>query len=324
MDLLSNLAAQTLLLLLLLALIIATTRRWFAFAAVILACAVQATPLLLHRAAILPVHTSTTSEPADAVRFLHYNDSCMSDKSDIHALMDGSGADVLSILCPPVKMQFEVIYGHGLEDKYPGKLVRQWSSVPNATSTEVSAGFVVSRWPITPYDCSFLGVQSQQFIAGIVERPLGRFALVALHPRSPRTGARWREGNATIESLVVLSRKLQSEGFPVVVLADLNSTPTGWRSLEACSEGALRRAKPLLALGGTYPDVVPLDIRTGRSSGLPGNWPASIAIDDALVSPGIDVLGWETRARLRSEHRPVIVDLRIPAQPASAPNPGGR
>ena len=148
--------------------------------------------------------------------------------------------------------------------------------------------------------------------------------MVALHPRSPRNVARWREGNATIEALAALSRKLQSEHLPVVVLADRNSTPTGWRSREACSEGILRRAKPLLAFEGTYPDVVPLDIRTGRSTGLPGIWPASIAIDDALLSPGVDVLGWETRPRLQSEHRPVIIDLRIPSEPASASNPSGR
>jgi endonuclease/exonuclease/phosphatase family metal-dependent hydrolase len=325
LDLLANLGAQLLLVLLLLAIVVAALRRRRAFAVALAACALQATPLFLHRAAFLPRPLGPPSDrPASSVRFLHYNDSCLSDKREISILMENSNADVLSILCPPVTMQSDVIYQKGLEDKYPGKLVRRWEPAPDQINTEISAGFVVSRWPITPHDCSFVGPMAGWFIVGVVERPAGRFALVAVHPRSPRSAQRWHEGNAVIGALVTLSRQLQSEGLPVVVLADLNATPTGWRSREACAEGGLRRAKPLFVAEGTYPDVVVLDIRSRRSTGLPGVWPASLAIDDALISPGIDVLGWEVRPRLRSEHRPVIVELGIPAAGASGPNPGGR
>ncbi len=313
-DLLANLGAQLLLLWLVLCILIAIVRRWRALIVVLLACVFQATPLLRFRAAYFPKQTEAlNARRADTIRFLHYNDSSLSDKREVYALMDRSGADVLSILSPPVYMQFDVINGPGLEDIYPGKLIRPWKPAPDKINTEVSPGFVVSRWPLTPYDCAFVGPMSDRFIAGIVERPSGRFALIAVHPRSPRTAQRWHEGNAVVLALVALSRKLQAEGLSVVVLTDLNSTPTGWRSREACAEGNLRRAKPLLTLDGTYPDVVPLDIRTGRTTSIPATWPASIAIDDALVSPGIEVRGWETLPPLHSEHRPVIVELAIPA-----------
>lgn len=322
-DLIANLGAQILILCIAVAIIDAILRRPRALVFALLACAIQLTPLVQHRAAFLP-RAPGPDAPPGAVRFLHYNDSCLSDKKDIYALMERSGADVLSILCPPVPMQFDVIYGHGLEEKYPGKLFREWKPAPDQVSTEISAGFVVSRWPLTRVDCTFVGPMADRFIAGVAERPQGRFAIVAVHPRSPRTQQRWNEGNAAVEALVTLCAKLRGDGLAVVVLADLNATPTGWRSRLACDRGWLRRAKPLFIPDGTYPDVVPWNIRTKQSSGVGALWPASIAIDDALVGPGIEVAGWATLARLQSEHRPVIVDLQIPSRGTSVANPGDR
>jgi endonuclease/exonuclease/phosphatase family metal-dependent hydrolase len=188
-------------------------------------------------------------------------------------------------------------------------------------STEISPGFVVSRWKLTPIDCAFLGKMSDRFMAAVVERPEGRFAIVAVHPRSPRSELRWLEGNETVRALIALSRKLQQDRLPVVVLTDLNSSPTGWRSRAACESGLLRRGKPIFYPDGTYPDVVPINIRTGQTTSIGAIWPLSIAIDDALISAEIDVAAWSALDRLKSEHRPVIIDLRIPPPPASAANP---
>jgi endonuclease/exonuclease/phosphatase family metal-dependent hydrolase len=324
-DLAANLGAQMFLACLALALIIAATRRPLPFGVAILACILHAVPIVGHRAAFFP-HTIDDARVRgkDEVRFLHYNDSCISDKKDVYALMDRSGADVLSILCPPVPMQFDVIYSHGLEDKYPGKLVREWKQSLDGFNTDVTAAFLVSRWPVARFDCSFVGPMSSRFIAGIVERPAGRFAVVAVHPRSPRWQERWEEGNDVAIALIAVSLKLESEGLPVVVLSDLNSTPSGWRSRHICAETDLRRAKPLFVCDGTYPDVVPWNLRARSSTNIPARWPLSIAIDDALISPDIEVTGWRVEARLKSEHRPVTVELRIPAPQTSGMNPGGR
>jgi hypothetical protein len=324
-DLVANLGAQMFLVCFGVAMATLILRRWRALAVALLACALHAAPILNHRAAILPRPINDAqARPADVVRFLHYNDSTCSEKADVYALIDRSGADVVSLLCPPVQMQFDVIYGRGLESKYPGKLTREWKPSKDGFNTEVTAAFVVAKWEITPVDCAFVGPMAPRFITGIVERPAGRFALIAVHPRSPRWRERWEEGNEVVTALVALVDHLHSSGFPVVVLTDLNSTPSGWRSRFVCGEANLCRAKPVLVPDGTYPDVVPWDLRRKQSTSIPARWPLSIAIDDALISPEINVTGWRVGARLRSEHRPVTIELRIPPPETSGTNPGGR
>ncbi len=324
-DLAANLGAQMFLLCLAFAVLIAAARRPAPLAVATIACVLHAVPIVGHRAAFLPrpIDSARVRTP-DEVRFLHYNDSTCSDKQQVYDLIDRSGADVISLLCPPVQMQFDVIYKDGLEDKYPGKLVREWKPAKNSVDTEVTAAFVVARWPISRVDCSFVGPMSSRFIAGIVERPAGRFGLIAVHPRSPRWRERWEEGNEVASALIAVALSLESQGLPVVVLSDLNSTPSGWRSRHICAEADLRRAKPLFYPDGTYPDVVPWNLRYKQYTSISARWPLSIAIDDALVSSDIQVTGWRVEARLRSEHRPVTVELRIPAPRTSGTNPADR
>lgn len=326
LDLLANLGAQILIVCLAAAAIAAVLRRRRAVVFALLACAIQATPLVRHRAAFLPVAPRARADPG-VVRLLHYNDSGLSPKEDVYALLERSGADVASVLVPPVPMQFDVIYGKGLEDRYAGKMVREWRAAADAVSTEVSPGFVVSRWPMERVDCSAAGRMADRLMCAVVRRPEGRFAVIAVHPRSPRNQMRWEEGNQVTLATAAVVRTLRAQGLPVVVLADLNASPTGWRSRALCEGAGLRRAKPLLDAAGTYPDVVPMNIRTGQTTTVAAMWPLSIAIDDALVSHGVEVVGWGAWERLRSEHRPVIVDVRIPAEGAagtSAANPTDR
>lgn len=317
-DLIANLGAQVLLLCVGVGLVVLMFRQWRALIIVGVACMVQLWPLASHRAAFFPREAS--ADAFDAVRFLHYNDSCLSDKRLVYDLMERSGADVLSILCPPVSMQAEVNYGPGLEDRYTGKLTRQWGPAPDQFQTGITACILVSRWPIEKFDTSMAGPLSEQFIAGIVKRPGGPFAVVCLHPRSPRTPERWREGNALVEAAIGVVGALRSQGLPVVILTDLNATATGLRSRRLCGDADLRHAKPLLEPAGTFPKVVPLNIRTNVKSDLIAHWPMTLAIDDALVSPEIGVLGWRVGRHLASEHRPVLVDLRIPGASASGAN----
>jgi len=327
-DLVANLGAQMLFGALMVAAIVAIARRWKPLVVVLVACGMQLIPLVRHRAAYWPrsVDDSRVRGP-DEVRFLHYNDSSQSDKADVYALMEREHADVASILCPPVRMQFDVVYGPGLEDAYPGKLTRPWEPAPDGTGTLVTAAFVVSRWHMTRYDCAFVGPLANRFIAAVVERPpapTGRFGLIAVHPRSPRWETRWSEGNSVVEALIAIVGHMRAEGLPVVVLTDLNSTPTGWRSRLVCDLTGLSRAKPLLTLDGTYPDVLPFGLLPRQKTRIPARWPLNIAIDDALVSPGIEVTGWRVGERLLSEHRPVTIELRIPSAAALRANPTDR
>lgn len=326
-DLAANLNAQVLILAIAMGAIVAALRRWRALIVVGVSCVLLAWPLVTHRAAYLPRAVALDAPPVQGVvRFLHYNDSSLSDKEDVYALMERSGADVLSILCPPVKMQFDVIYGHGLEDRYAGKILRPWRASPDGYATEITAAFMVSRWPIEPFDVSAAGPYSDRLIAGVVRRPEGALGVIAVHPRSPRTASRWQEGNRVIEATVAAALRMRAAGLPVVVLSDLNSTPSGWRSRALCSGAGLARAKPLLQATGTFPDVVRAGLSVYAPRAFAARWPASIAIDDAVVSDGIRVVGWSTLPRLKSEHLPIFIELQLPesAPWTSEANSGGR
>lgn len=320
-DIIANLGTQVLLLSLAVGVVLLACRQWRALVILAVAVCVQLWPLVSNRAAYWPreVCAAAPSDP-DVVRFLHYNDSCLSDKRLVYDLMERSGADVLSILCPPVSMQADVNYGRGLEDRYAGKLTRQWGPSQDQYQTSITACVLVSRWPIERFDTSMAGPLGEQFIAGIVRRPEGPFAVVCIHPRSPRTPERWREGNLLVEAAIGVVNAIRATGVPVVVLTDLNSTPTGLRSRWLCDEADLRRAKPLFDPTGTFPRVVPLNIRSNEKSTITATWPMALAIDDALVSPEIGVVGWTVGSHLASEHRPVRMDLRIPRTAALGAN----
>lgn len=337
LDLVANAGAQVAILTAAAALAVAILRRRGALAVTALALGLHAAALGGGRAAWWPRPAALRGEAVEpgVVRLLHYNDSTRSDEPDVEALMEACDADVVSILCPPVMMQTRVIVGDGLEDRYPGKLRRYWKPSADGVMTEVTAGFVVSRWPVRELDVSGAGAWADRFIAGVVERPGAPFVIVAVHPRSPRTRLRWIEGNVVVEALAGIVNDGRAAGLPVVVLADLNATPTGWRSKWLLGAAGLRRAKPLLDPAATYPFQVSLDVpvdRTpvstpGRPDGWRARWPAALAIDDALITPEIGVAGWTALGpQGRSDHRPVRVDLRIPppAGRTGATNPPDR
>gem|GEM_PF-1321287 len=320
LDLAANLTAQWLVLSAMGTLLWLVTRQRRLAVVGLVACASCVVALGLGRAAYWPrsrLIGHGPDAPADLVRLLHYNASAFGDGPSIEAYMRLTEADVLSIVCPPTAQQTRVVYGHHLEDEYPGKLTRRWRPGPTIDYTDITAGFMVSRWPLRAIDTSWLGDVSNYLIAGIVERPRvngkgGEFAVIAFHPRSPRTSERWMFGNGVVESVGVLTNRLREQGLAVVVLSDLNATPTGYRSQRLFREANLRRAKPLFVLIGTYPNEVPVGMSAKTAPSFPAVWPASIAIDDALVTPGVKVVGWTVGPRMASGHLPIIVELDIP------------
>ncbi len=327
LDLIANLNAQWLTAAMVFLVLWLLTRRRRHAAIAGLACALLGASLLIGRAAVLPRPIDANAPPASgAVRFFHYNASTLGEGDAIESLMDRSHADVFSILCPPVRYQRDVIYGDRLADRFPGKLVREWRPDANGSDTDVTAAALVSRWPMHPVDTSRVGQAAAYLIAARVERPApeGPFAVIAVHPRSPRNADRWATGNLVVEAVGHVARRLQDEGLAVVVIADLNSTPSGYRSRLLNRLAGLRRAKPLLSLATTYP--LPLGPRDDSQSGpRRRSWgPLGIAIDDALISPGVAVVGWSTLPKLESEHSPIVVDLRIPGGGAPVGSAPGR
>lgn len=211
-----------------------------------------------------------------------------------------------------------------------------WSRrTPESPQVLLGEGVLISRWALeamepvrdTPYAASLLAAVVRPELDQGYQRPA--FAVILLHPPSPRSVERWLAGNEVVEAAVEMASAARQAGLPVILLADLNSTPTGWRSRRLAQAG-FRRAKPLLMPLGTWPTHAALNT---AGSGLPdrsppgastsafqpdpddrvlvGRWPLAIAIDDAWVSEEWRVAGWSRGPSRGSDHWSVVVDVRL-------------
>lgn len=228
------------------------------------------------------------------VRILLYN--ALADnpnEAGVRSVIFDAGADLVGLLEAPQWLIDELREGGDWRERYPHYFV----------SDRAGAGFkvVLSRWPQHAADGRF-GSQ-RAAVDGmrrpLIDRPEGVFAFTLFHPRSPRTPTRWREGNAHVRTLIAAHREtIAPLGVAHVAAADVNATPTGWRS-RAIADAGLRRTKPLLAPTGTIPAGVP--------------WPLSIAIDGVVASDGVLVRSWDAIDGAGSDHKAVLVDLWVPA-----------
>ena len=213
-----------------------------------------------------------------------------SGSEDVIEFLDRAQADVVAITEAPRELLDRLRTDPGLLIAYPFRDLPPW----DPTHTRV----LLSRWPVEVLiDRPVLepGDPRRALRLVRVHHPDGPFVALTLQPRSPRTPARWREGNAQLGVAIGAVRDL-APTEPLVVLADLNSTPTGARSRRLCRELGLARAKPPLTSAGTYPAALP--------------WPLSIAIDDVWVSSHRRIGSWSAVPGLGSDHRAVEVTLQ--------------
>lgn len=281
---------------------IARRRRGLA-AVALLAAGVHLWILGTGRGALMPLRLVPRATAVEGtVRLLHHNSSSKAMTADVFAMIASADADLVSITEPNVDLQREVIYGEALEQEYPHRIKRHFRELPGG---DRGAGFVLSRFPLAPFavEPDAQGEHVEEIIAAVVEAP-SRFGLIAVHPRSPRTRARWADGHEVTRAVAGIARRMREQGLGVVVLADLNSTPSGWRSRELYFEAGLRRAKPLLEFRGTYPT----EIGVGQFA-FAARWPLAIAIDDAFLAGPMELRGWGVLDHVGSDHWPVVVDV---------------
>jgi len=206
-------------------------------------------------------------------------------------LLHSTDADVVAMNEAPASLLEVIKTDSYLAQRYPFREQPPWKM----TNTRL----ILSRYPLDPLiDRSHLVPHDLRrgFRFVRVHHPLGSFVLMQLHPKSPRTPDRWRKGNALVQSAVAQIRLLGTD-LPIVVLADLNSTPTGSRSRYLSAQLGLARCKPMLHWQGTYPAFLPGFVE--------------LAIDDAWVSSDWRVVSWKALGSFGSDHRAVEIGLTL-------------
>lgn len=149
-------------------------------------------------------------------------------------------------------------------------------------------------WVLSKFELVDLDVQRRNEIAFLhLKYKVAGEALevVALHPMPPIGGAAWQTRNTILESAAVYAA---GEGNRIA-LGDFNCSPWSPHFRSFLNESGLR------------------DSALGR--GVKGTWHPrllfGIPIDHVLVSPEIEVVDREVGDDVGSDHRPVVVTLRM-------------
>ncbi len=239
------------------------------------------------------------------VRVLQINAFAQNTRAmDAFETIKRSGADVIAIYEAPHAMLDAMRRDEAFHEEY------RFFDLPALAGT----GFpvLVSRWPMERIATGPDPRRPEEGEHGRswrVDREGGSFIASMLHPFSPRTDERWEAGNRVVRRAIEAKRAFYDPtGLPLVFVGDLNSTPSGWRVRRLVSEGRLRIAKPWWKVTGTWPARNPA-------------W-ARIAIDDALVSPGVRVASWRVLEAGGSDHAPVLMELAIPNVTGQSAQPG--
>lgn len=303
-DLVANLTAQCALGAAALGLWWLVRRRWARMGVALAALALALAGVI---AAPRAKRAEAPADGARVIRVLTMNAYAWSrDPSGLLALLESTNADVVTIFEPPMEMLQGMRTSELLKSKFPHRHLPEHA--------EAGSRVMLSRWPaerlrkreLEPEEAPAASEWRSHGRSWRIEAP-SPFVLSMIHPESPRTRVRWAQGNEDIAMIGdAVERMLAPLGLPIVVAGDFNSTPTGWRSREMTRLTGLRRAKAWWTPAGTWPAW--------------SAWPARVAIDDVMVSPGVSVIDWRPQSQppegkrgvRNSDHVPVMVELLLP------------
>ncbi len=239
---------------------------------------------------------SPPESESSVVRVMIFNAHASEDEAAVRSLLLDSGADVVGLLEGPVWLMEEFKAGGVWRERFG----HYWVSA----KADVGFKVVLTKWPqmdvVTGERGAWLTAAGgmRQMILDRPDDRGGPFAFTLIHPHSPRSAARWAEGNEHLTGFIERTRAhIGPRNLPHLAAGDLNATPTGSRSLRLWHELGLRRAKPVLRPTGTWP-----------ASSV---WPAQLAIDDVLVPRGARVVSWEAVGGTGSDHKAVVVDVDV-------------
>ena len=243
-----------------------------------------------------------TGPPAPGVlRILHCNVLSSNPRiDDAEAFVLGGDHDIVTLMELPRDIGRALRAG-GASERYPHLLT---SGPIKGYSGWVT---ILSRWPLEPWSDGSLTPGNPRpddatgTMCAVARTPLGPVGIVAVHASSPWAPARWRIGNIVARRAASIASEMRARGLPVVIIGDLNATPTGARSRALARDASLSRSKPWHTPSGTYPAWLP--------------WPLRVAIDDALVSDAFRVRSWRTLKCPGSDHSALEIELVVSAPP---------
>jgi endonuclease/exonuclease/phosphatase (EEP) superfamily protein YafD len=149
--------------------------------------------------------------------------------------------------------------------------------------------WLLSRFPMDLPDPEGIA-QAKPWISTVLHTPRGPVRVLGMHPRTPRSGARFDQRNIQFDRAAKISA---TAGMPVVVLGDLNCTPFSPWFRRLLDHGDLRDSAVGFGLPATW-----------RSNGI------GLPIDHILVSDHWQVQGRTVVPdRMGSDHHPVIAVL---------------
>ena len=269
-------------------------RRWRAGLVLLLLVAISFYPILLHRNLMLP-HVNPQHKPEGTIRVVSMNIYPKNEQWE-QALQELFTYDADLIVLLEVSPELSrSIKNHGYLDSssYPYWALRPWIDKIS------SPCYLISRYPIeelpAPIDPSYPDLQ----LFRRLKLPTGDVAIGLVHPLSPRTPRRWSEGNLMIESQARAALMIDEKfGLPMIIGADLNAGPAQQRA-RALRNAGLSMSKPMLRIAGSFPN----------HASLPSIM--MVQLDDVWTLGDIRPVAWDTLDIIGSDHRAVIVDLKI-------------
>jgi endonuclease/exonuclease/phosphatase (EEP) superfamily protein YafD len=164
-----------------------------------------------------------------------------------------------------------------------------------------SFGIVLySKFPLRPETLS-ASAEAEDFhlLATVVAQP--PIAVVALHPPPPKNQRLSEQRN---QELAVISRYIQAQKLPVIVIGDFNMTLWSPYYQQFTKDSGLKDCRQGFGILPTWTTRLPL---------------LYIPIDHCLVSPKITVMNIKTGNNVASDHLPVIAELILPASDRALP-----
>ncbi|MCK4872298.1 MAG: endonuclease/exonuclease/phosphatase family protein [Phycisphaerales bacterium] len=263
-------------------------RRWPALAGAVLLLAITTAQYLC-----IPIAPSASPDNGVSLRLMTLNARGDRDtRPGISAVIEQQQPDVIVM---QEATQYMMRLSEQLAPVYPHQLkpdVRYgWTTM------------LLSRYPIEPIDVAPGGrwsTPSQAALqSAVIATPDGRILVGTCHLiRGIEQGWKWPAGNNAAAVMPArLAERAGALGVPAVLAGDFNGGPMSRRGRNVRKDGVWKLARRPGPWRGTWPGWLPIPLR--------------VQPDHVYVTEGLGVVRCRVGPDTGSDHRPVIVDLRV-------------